>query len=213
MANKIQEMRRKVGLTAAEVARRIGMNPPAFRRYDRNETDPQLDLALKIAEVLGVSVNDLIVDDKEAAETIEQNAIPLAPQKFYHPEGKLPLYAYAAGSLDGEEVLFNAPYDYIDRPAFIGAAANAYAVRVIGDSMEPRYFAGEIVYAVRGIPPRRGDFVVVQVKGDGGIRAMVKRFLSVDDHTLRLRQYNPDRDFEIDRASVVAVDYVKGSTS
>lgn len=213
MANKIQELRKKVGFSASELARRVGMNPPAFRRYDRNESDPQMELARKIAEVLGVGVDDLYADKAPEADPAVANGVILKEMPFFHPEGKIPLYAYAAGSLDGEEVMFNTPYDYIERPGFIGSTAKAYAVRVIGDSMEPRYFTGEIVYAVRGILPRRGDFVVVQFKQDGSIRAFVKQFLALDNGIVRLRQYNPAEDFEIDRADVVAMDCVKGTST
>lgn len=217
MENNIKKIRKKIGMSAAELARRIGMEPAALRRYDRGELYPRMDIAMRIADVLGCSVEDLRGDRPHPRDLPPiPSQEPQKPQPTSlpeHPEGKLPLYAYAAGSLDGEEVLFNSPYDYITRPPFIGSEANAYAVRVIGTSMEPRYFAGEVVYAVRGMPPRQGDFVVIQITSDDGLRAMVKQFVSIDNDVLRLKQFNPQQEIRIDREKVHALDTIKGSSS
>lgn len=222
MSNNIKAVRKKIGMPASEVARRIGMQPHAFRRYDRNEADPKPYLAEKIAEVLDCEVSDLIdvsadlynaeiiTPPNPPAEAVGYTKPPAPPQPT---RGKLPLYAYAAGDFGGEEVTSNTPFDHIDRPPFISAEADAYAVRVIGTSMEPRYFAGEIVYALRGIPPRQHDFVVVQFRRGEEMRAMVKQFVSADNGLVRLRQYNPPEDTKLERAVVVSLDTIKGSST
>ena len=83
----------------------------------------------------------------------------------------------------------------------------AYAVYVSGDSMEPRYFDGEIVYVNPAKRVRRGDFVVAQIQpGEHAPRlAYVKRFLRWNAHELVLSQYNPEKELRFEAGHVVSV--------
>ena len=59
-----------------------------------------------------------------------------------------------------------------------------------------------------GTLPRAMDYVLVELKphGNDGTRpAMIKRLLAVTPTKLRLRQYNPARDFDLDRRTVLRV--------
>src|SRR6266404_1892446 len=77
----------------------------------------------------------------------------------------------------------------------------------VGDTMEPRYFAGETVFVNPRLPISRGSFVVAQIsKGEEPEpRAYVKRFLSQDGKRLRLEQYNPKKILEFPTSTVVAI--------
>src|SRR5258707_304288 len=92
-------------------------------------------------------------------------------------------------------------------PPILSHVRDAYAVYVVGDSMEPRYFAGETVFVNPRLPISRGSFVVAQIsKGEEPEpRAYVKRFLSQDGKRLRLEQYNPKKILEFPASTVVAI--------
>ena len=71
-----------------------------------------------------------------------------------------------AGSVrgDGDGFVFNttAPTEFVERPANLRGVFNAFALYMDGDSMEPRYYAGELLYVnpnrpVLGIPPLKGS--------------------------------------------------------
>jgi phage repressor protein C with HTH and peptisase S24 domain len=87
------------------------------------------------------------------------------------------------------------------------ARDGAYIIEVFGDTMEPRYFAGEVVY----VDPRRsvgdGDFVVAQIHEQGKDlpRTRIKRFASYDDDWLKLAQYNPQQTLTFPSSSVVSL--------
>jgi phage repressor protein C with HTH and peptisase S24 domain len=72
----------------------------------------------------------------------------------------------------------------------------AYAVRVYGTSMEPRYFAGQTVWLNPHEPVRQGDDVVVQILTDeeNGRESYIKRFVSQSSKVTRLYQYNPEEE-------------------
>lgn len=122
---------------------------------------------------------------------------------------KIPAYGQAMGGSHGEFVLNGNKVADILAPASLDGVTDAYAVYVAGDSMEPRYFAGEACFVHPGLPVRRGDFVVAQIQsgeqGDSAPLAYVKRFVSMDDKRLRLEQFNPKRTLEFPRKKVVSV--------
>lgn len=83
----------------------------------------------------------------------------------------------------------------------------AYAVYVSGDSMSPRYEAGEAVFVNPKLPVRKGDYVVVQIAAAQGDppHGFVKRFVSMDEKTLKLSQWNPKKSLCFARSKVVSV--------
>ncbi len=79
-------------------------------------------------------------------------------------------------------------------PPMLEGIEDAYAVRVYGTSMEPRYFAGQTVWLNPQEPVRQGDDVVVQIITDeeNGRESYIKRFVSRSSKVTRLYQYNPE---------------------
>ena len=89
----------------------------------------------------------------------------------------------------------------------------AYAVYVSGDSMEPRYMAGEALYVHPNRPVRRGDYVVIQIRNAVGEPPLgfVKRYVTKTPTVLIVSQFNPAGEIEFPIASVVSVHRVVGS--
>ena len=120
---------------------------------------------------------------------------------------KIPAYGQAVGGRDGEFILNgNRIVDVLAPPSLQGVP-DAYAVYVVGDSMEPRYFAGEAVFVNPRLPVRRGDFVVAQIAVADGEppHAYIKRFVARDARLLRLEQFNPRKTLEFAVRSVISV--------
>jgi SOS-response transcriptional repressor LexA len=110
----------------------------------------------------------------------------------------------AAG--DGGCIVLAETVDLVSCPPQLTEVPDAYAVYVVGESMEPRYRAGEIVYVHPGRPCRRGDYVIVQVYGPipDSIYGYIKEFVSFND-ALILKQLNPPEELRFERSSVIAV--------
>lgn len=120
----------------------------------------------------------------------------------------LPVLGAAMG---GDNSLFfdnGAIHERIRRPPNLDGVQNAFAIYMVGDSMEPRYFAGEFLFVNPNRPPARNCFVVVEL-GDG--QGMVKQFIKRDDTILHLRQFNPDKDLEIENEKVRSVYRIVGT--
>jgi len=98
-------------------------------------------------------------------------------------------------------------------PQELAGADGGYAVYVYGDSMEPRYFAGELLLVHPHKPVGRGDFCVVQVGSGDDACGYVKQFVSRDSERLRLRQLNPDGLLDITSGDVTAIHKIVGMRS
>jgi phage repressor protein C with HTH and peptisase S24 domain len=66
--------------------------------------------------------------------------------------------------------------------------AQAFAARVVGDSMEPRYRQNDVVVFSPNTPARNGDDCFVRFTDDGG--TTFKRFYQDDEATIRLQPLN-----------------------
>ena len=193
--NKISELARMKGISISELARRCDMEPHTLRRYARGESEPKSELAVKLAEIFGCMPTEVL--GLEPLETA--------------PLGKIPLYGPVnAGFWDGETAMDKA-VDHIARPSFIMGQSNAYAVFVVGSSMEPRFKPGEILYVDPDVPIRQGADVVVQLNNDGELTAVVKQYKNADDSKVRLAQLNPDKEIAFDKNMVTALHAVQGS--
>jgi transcriptional regulator with XRE-family HTH domain len=54
-------VRKRKGLSQAEVGKKIGINGDAYGRYERNEVRTTIEMAVKISEALEVSLDYLLV--------------------------------------------------------------------------------------------------------------------------------------------------------
>ena len=67
----IKNARLSVGITQAELARRLGVTPQAISQYERGEKKPKIETIKKIADALGVSwfhlslLDDLVATSEE----------------------------------------------------------------------------------------------------------------------------------------------------
>lgn len=208
MIDRLEFAMRKAGLTnKAEVARLSGIQPVTMRSYFAGHAHPPLDKCQRIGHVLGVSGEWLFTGRGDPNDVkplpLEMLSVPLVTGA-----NLIPVFGTAVGGSDGRFDLNGSVVDRVAAPPGLIGIQNAYAVMVVGDSMEPRYEAGETVYVHPNKPVQRNGYVVVQLwpEDDGEpISGMVKRFVRMTDSKLVLEQFNPPKQIEIDRARVKAV--------
>ena len=82
------------------------------------------------------------------------------------------------------------PESWEDAVDYDGTDVTAFALRVTGDSMLPRFPAGTIIVVSPQYPPRHGDFVAAFIKEEG---ALFKKFKHTGDaRTVVLESLNPE---------------------
>jgi phage repressor protein C with HTH and peptisase S24 domain len=194
----------ELGLSLSELSIRIGKNHAYFQQFIKRGVPNRLPekVRLQVAEVLGID-EQLLRDGAPPAEVIRTNI----DRRGASPAAAfIPVYGHAMGGGDGEFMLNGNRVSELPAPPVLANVPDAYAVYVVGETMEPRYFAGETVFVNPRLPISRGAFVVAQIsKGDGHPHAYVKRFVSQDARRLRLEQYNPKKVLEFPASAVVAI--------
>lgn len=175
-------------------------NPRGMMMRDIAAAIGMTEVELRTGNKLTTSIHDEVITQNSRDTATLGGAVSLTK--------KIPAYGQAMGGKYGEFILNGNKVADILAPASLNNVADAYAVYIAGDSMEPRYFAGEAAFVHPGLPVRKGDFVVAQIASDdegSAPLAYVKRFLSMDDKRLRLEQFNPRKTIEFPRKKVVSV--------
>ena len=198
---------KELGMTMSDLSLQVGKNHAYFQQFIKRGIPARLpeEVRGRVAQILKVDERDLkIAGPKILAPVTSPNArigggVRIATW--------IPVYGHAVGGKDGEFILNGNQVTEVLAPASLSTVADAYAVYVVGDSMEPRYFAGETVFINPRLPVSRGAFVVAQIAGgeEDVPHAYVKRFVSQDAKRLKLEQFNPKKFLEFSTAKVVSV--------
>ena len=186
---RLTDALRKKGLptTQEAVARLAGVGQSAVQKWTERGL-PKLSRATVIAEKLGVSVEYLLTGKGPSVELSEQ--IGKRPGSPHEPvpvqTGLVPVLGVAQLGADGFWAAgdLGAAGGYVD---FKSQDEQAYALKVVGDSMHPRIKSGEYVVAEPSHAYGAGDEVVV-VTTDG--RAMVKEFVYRREGQVALNSVN-----------------------
>lgn len=126
----------------------------------------------------------------------------------HQPVHDLPVIGSVKGGRQGFYFNNGEPQEFVLRPASLAGVANAFALYVEGDSMEPRYFAGEILYVNPNRPVTRHCFVAVELTDGQGL---IKQFLQQNEDALILYQFNPPQEIRLPMASVRQIYRITGS--
>jgi SOS-response transcriptional repressor LexA len=125
----------------------------------------------------------------------------------------LPVFATAEGG-NGAIIITSEPIDFVRRPEPLLSVRDGYGCYVIGDSMSPAYEQGDLLLVHPGRPVRPGDdCVFVRDPADGVQQALIKRVLRITAEKWRVRQFNPARDFDLDRSQWQKVQLIVGKYS
>jgi phage repressor protein C with HTH and peptisase S24 domain len=166
-----------------------------------------------IAEALGVSLDWLARGGEQTATLRRSPAKSSGGDNSAAPD-RMPVLGMAECGPDGWTMWNGDIIDTIPRPSNLFGAPKAYAVYIVGDSMEPRYYAGELAHIHPGKPITIGAFVLVQIRPehDGDTpKAVLKRLVKRSASKIVLEQYNPPKKFEIKSDDIVSLHRVVGS--
>lgn len=163
-----------------------------------------------LATLLGCDESELREDEIQTDRTLI--GAPVAALARTPPmitgSRNLPILGHAKGGEDAFFIDNGEVAGYTMRPHVLDGVNDAYAVEFWDTSMEPALKHGHLGWVHPRKPVKPGDDVVVQLN-DG--QALVKTLLRRTDGHIVLRQYNPAKDFKIDRAAVKSIHLIVGT--
>lgn len=219
IGERLKALRRSKGA----LARAMGVDPARISEIVGGRRNVQVAELAPMAKMLEMTTEELVARlavraarpiTEAAAERGEGTpAQPIALPGGTTAGRDLPLYGSAMGGVDGAFEMNGQAMDFVERPAALAGARSAYAVFVQGDSMAPRFEAGWLLHVNPTRPVRRGDNVVVQVRGPDRFApplAYVKVFEARTPSRLIVRQFNPPGELSWRLDDVVSVHRVVG---
>ena len=185
----------ELGMKEADLARRLGITQQVINNWKRRGQIPPARHQ-EISDALGVSI-DWLLGRSDASLHAKlpplqsQMAATVEPGPEVGAITMVPIVGNTQAGPDAEwfELGYPPGYgeDYVDVPA---KDPHAYALRVVGGSMEPRMHEGEIVLVYPSWEAQPGDEVVVRMR-DG--ESMVKRLVYVRNDRVGLDSIAADQ--------------------
>lgn len=218
-------------MSQQELADAMGISKPAVSKWEKGHNVPERKRIAQLAKILGIPIDRLMAlttgaADNDAASSLSDASagdVPTLPEAVRAPDVPLPPYrsempkdvpVYGTGiGGSGQGNLFDFELngtivDYVRRPPRIAGRVDVFAAYVTGESMSPWREPGQLIYVEGAKQPKAMDYVLVELKsGDAhGVRpALVKRLVSVTSTKLKLRQFKPAKDFDVDLKTVLKV--------
>ncbi len=169
-----------MGLTQQGLAELTGFSLSAIGNWESGQNFPSPAKLGQLAGKLGISIDYLLGhDDATGGERDASANNPHARQ--------VPIVSWAqAGNLVAYADMDAAWHEFT---ATNCRDENCFAVTVAGDSMEPKYNAGDIAILMPNVEPRNGCLVVCKLKNEGVFFKLFHQ--SSDNQLFRLSSYNP----------------------
>ncbi|WP_112175405.1 S24 family peptidase [Agrobacterium tumefaciens] len=206
--SKLQEIAierlKELGLGPVEAAVKAGIERTFVRDLvDGKKSTVTLKKIPDLAKALQLDADALVRGEVVPFDDPDETVTPTAtrpnasfPPRFqkFDGDGYVPLLGQSIGGPNGRFILNGSEVGRLFVPPMLEGVEGAYAVRVYGTSMEPRFKAGETVWINPNEPVRAGDDVIVQVVTDeeNQRESYIKEFRSQSSKVTRLWQHNPE---------------------
>jgi repressor LexA len=155
---RLRDTRIKRGFTQVKFAQELHISKDLYNKYERTNTKPGLDMICDMARVLGVTTDYLLGNVENL------------------PSGKgirIPVLGSVAAGVPIEAVQDILDYEEIDSET--ASQGDFFALKIKGDSMEPKMSSGDVVIVRKQSDVESGDVAVVLVNGHEGTVKKIKK--------------------------------------
>lgn len=214
IGTQIKTFRKSAGFTQDELAKRLNTTKQTISRYEKGDRKANQDMLFELCDIFGVSIDDFFPSQNESTQLPTTSKIQTIYDQLAPPR-QAKVLTYAEKQLNEQkneentkinevsEVIQLYSYDYYDHPASAGTGQYLNDVRVErielpvdidadfvipikGDSMEPDYQDGDLVFIQTSVDLNNGVIGVFNYNGDAYIKQLV-----IDKEQAYLHSLNP----------------------
>ena len=228
IGENIKQYRLQNGWTQQELGAKIGISKNAIGNYEKGFRSPKKDTMFDLANAFNVSIDDLFPPIQKGSSSNTSSIQTIYDQLHQPRQEKVLTYAEkqlkeqrneeATKVNEVSEVIQLYSYDYYDHPASPGTGQYLNDVRVErielpvdvdadfvipikGDSMEPDYYDGDLVFIQTSVDLNDGVIGVFNYNGDAYIKQLVidkdQAYLHSLNPAYKDMPITPDTDFRI----------------
>lgn len=213
IGENIKQYRLQNGWTQQELGTKIGISKNAIGNYEKGFRSPKKDTMFDLANAFNISIDDLFPPIQKDSSSPTSSIQTIYDE--LNPPRQVKVLNYAKRQLNEQkneeetkenevsEVIQLYSYDYYDHPASAGTGQYLNDVRVErielpvdidadfvipikGDSMEPDYHDGDLVFIQTSVDLNNGVIGVFNYNGDAYIKQLV-----IDKDQAYLHSLNP----------------------
>ncbi len=160
--NKIRELRILKGMSQKELADRCSVHQTAVSQWENERTYPDTESLMKLSEIFDVSVDELMCG--EAARSGRMT---------------IPVFGYIRVGAPVDTVADFLDYDKISRD--VSRLGEFFALKIDGNSLEPRICDGDLLIVRYQNNVKNGDVAVILVNGS---EIMINKVIKKDTRTI-----------------------------
>ncbi len=146
---KIKELRKEKGLTMKRLGEIVGVSESTISLYESGKRQPDNDMLKKFASFFNVSIDYLLENEVHHRSN---NAV------------RIPVLGSVVAGVPIEAVQEILDYEEITRD--MASNGEYFALKIKGNSMEPKFSAGDVVIIRKQPDVENGEIAIVLVNGD-----------------------------------------------
>ena len=153
---KLKYIRNQKEWSQEQMANFLGTSKQVISRYEKSQTTPKINVAIKYATKLNVSVDALIDNSKSEAD--------LYTRKQPTINCRIPVLGKVAAGIPIDAVEYIVDYEEISED--LASKGDYFGLQIKGDSMEPKFSEGDVVIVRKQSTIQSGEIAIVLINGD-----------------------------------------------
>lgn len=208
--NRLREIREHLGMTLEQVATAANTTLATIQRFETGTRNVNLKWLEKLAKIYGIGVHELVAPSDEIRKnrkSILKSSIIGSKEEVQFGTDFIPVYGTVSGAGDTIIINFDQEIGTVLRHPSQANVVKAWAFRVHGDSMAPRYRDGELAFVNGGYEPSKDDDCVIELN-DGAI--LIKTFIRKTSKEVIWSQLSPPKELKSFLKDIRAIHEVVG---
>lgn len=169
---RIRELRKSSGMSQKELAERLSVNQSAVSQWERGETRPGASAVQRLADIFGVTV-DYIIGRTDNASVYHSAPLQYPPQPSRPGTKWIKVLGRVIAGIPVEAIEDIIDYEEIDEK--LAANGDYFALKIKGDSMEPRLFENDVVIVREQPDAETGDIVIAMINDEDSTCKRLKK--------------------------------------